>query len=390
MTKGSEPEEYDALIVGVGASGSVFCKELAKAGLEVLALDAGPYLKSIGPTGRLLTPNPNFRDSNDEVKYSLRRALMWNEPETWRSMANEDAVLTTPGLRHRCVGGPLVYAGQALRFHESDFREKSESGAPKGTGVEDWPISYADLEPYYEKAEFELGVSGKKGADPFEAPRKNEFPFPPLEEDYNSALFSETCERLGYHPAPTPLAILPRDHNGRGACNYCGNCQPYPCYVNAKASPLITIIPQAEKTGLCHIRPFCYVTEVVVNRDGDAKGVKYLDKGGRRREARGKIVILCNLGAYVARLLLLSKSQIYPKGIGNNYDQVGKYIMGFGVCDVFGSFDHQLIHSERTGPLSIEHICDFDEDRPKNLHGQDFIRGGCIHPGSAPLQGPIS
>ena len=154
----------------------------------------------------------------------------------------------------------MHFTANYWRFHEIDFVEASRHGPISGTGFADWPITYADLEPYYTKAEWELGVSGVPG--PFDAPRSRPYPMPPLPVKSSGVLFERGCKKLGLHSQPTPLAILSQRYHDREPCHHCGFCLAFGCEFGAKSSTLATVIPMAEATGHCEIRPNSYVRGV--------------------------------------------------------------------------------------------------------------------------------
>ena len=156
-------------------------------------------------------------------------------------------------------GASLHYTANFWRFHEIDFIERSVLGAIAGTGFADWPITYADLEPYYTKVEWEIGVSGLAGASPFDPPRTKPYPMPPLPVKSSGVLFERGARKLGLHPFPAPMAINSQPYRGRPACVHCGFCHGFACEVGAKASTLTTVIPEAEATGRCEVRPDSYV-----------------------------------------------------------------------------------------------------------------------------------
>jgi hypothetical protein len=159
-----------------------------------------------------------------------------------------------------CVGGGTVhYTASQWRFHEIDFVERSRWGSIEGTGFADWPLTYAELEPYYVKAEYELGVSGLASASPFDPPRSKPFPLPALPIKSTGVLFDRGCKKMGFHPVPIPAAILSQPYQGRKACNHCGFCEWFGCDRGAKSSTLATVIPAAEATGRCEIRSSSYV-----------------------------------------------------------------------------------------------------------------------------------
>ena len=146
-----------------------------------------------------------------------------------------------------------------------------------GTGFADWPISYQELEPYYTKVEWEVGVSGLAGASPFDPPRSKPYPMPPLPVKSSGVLFERGARKLGLHPFPAPMAIVSQPFRGRPACVNCGFCMGFGCEVRAKSSTLYTMIPEAEATGRCEIRAESYVFRVETNARGRATGVHYFD-----------------------------------------------------------------------------------------------------------------
>ena len=192
------------------------------------------------------------------------------QPHTYRSSDSETAKVPNQKFIQygRQVGGGSVhFTANYWRLWESDFHQKSKFGSVPGAALADWPISYADLEPYYTKAEEELGVSGLAGANPFEAWRSKPYPLPPLPVKSSGVLFERATRKLGLHPFPAPMAILSQPYRGRGACLHCGFCEYFGCEVRAKSSTLATVIPIAEKTGRCEIRPDSYTRKIEIELD---------------------------------------------------------------------------------------------------------------------------
>jgi choline dehydrogenase-like flavoprotein len=323
-------DEVDFVIVGSGAAGGVLAKELSTNGFRVVVLEQGPYLRET-----------DF--SHDEIKVFLEHELTNNpkrQPHTFRATPQEKAKEQLSVLYGRCVGGSSVhFTANFWRLHEIDFIEHSKIGDIPGTTFTDWPIRYADLEPYYTKVEWEVGVSGLAGASPFDPWRSKPYPMPPLPVKGSGVIFERAAKKLGYHPFPAPMAILSQPRAGRSACVACGFCLGFGCEVGAKSSSLASMIPVAEKSGRCEIRPNSYVHKIEVDEKGRATGAVYFDAKGVAHLQKAKAVVLAANGAETPRLLLLSHSKQFPNGLANSSGMVGKNLMvntgaiGFGVYD---------------------------------------------------------
>jgi gluconate 2-dehydrogenase alpha chain len=378
--------ETDACVIGLGAAGGIIAAELAKAGLAVVGLEAGPFFKR--------EEFENQSDAHDELAYVRQGKLRWNEPEVL--IYNNQPSLTFPVIaRNIGVGGPLHWSCFSYRFHESDFRVKTRNGAPRGSSVEDWPITYDDLEPYYERAEYEFGVAGQTDSNPFSAPRSRPFPLPPLTRQLAGQVFADTAKRLGYHPFPIPAAITTLPNYGgkayRQTCNYCGKCTYYGCEQHAKGSNLVVTLPEALATGLLDVRANCTAAEIRVDETGRAKSVIYFDGDGKAYEQPARLVVTSNNAAYVAHLLLLSKSDRFPRGLANSSGLVGKNLMFHASVFGYGIFEDREMYAIN-GPQATVAFDDLNEDRPRQSHGQKFIRGGVIS-GGLPLAftgGPLA
>ena len=241
----------DVVIVGVGAAGGIIAAELAKAGMKVVGLERGPKLSTA-----------NFQ-SLDELRYFQRQETRPNvkkQPVTWRPNGTARATPIAGQNNGNQVGGGTVHYGTlSWRFHEDDFKVRTSTteryGAkaiPEASSVIDWPIAYRDLEPFYDRAEREVGISGRAGnlqgkkiagGNVFEAPRQRDYPMPPLELDQAGMLFEEGAKKLGYHPFPSPRAINSQPYGDRPACTYCTFCQAFGCFVGAKGSINLTKVP---------------------------------------------------------------------------------------------------------------------------------------------------
>jgi choline dehydrogenase-like flavoprotein len=356
-------EAVDFLVVGAGAAGGVMAKELSAAGFSVVVLEQGPYLRE-----------KDFR--HDEIGNLFLHALINDpkrQPNTFRKTEAETARRQWAVFYGKQVGGGTVhFTANYWRFHESDFIERSRFGGISGTGFDDWPITYNDLEPYYTKAEQEVGVSGLGGANPFEAWRSKDYPTPPLPVKSSGVIFERACKKLGLHPFPAPMAILSRPHRGRAACTHCGFCMSYGCEVGAKSSSLAALFPAAERTGRCEIRPESYARKIEVAKNGRAAGVIYFDARGREIFQRSKAVVVCANGAETPRLLLMSKSNRFPQGLANSSGLVGKYLMFDTTAGCLGLFEHPLNEFKSVQVTRLIH--DYYEADPK----RGFYGGGGI------------
>jgi len=326
-------DAVDFLVIGAGAAGGVVAKELSTAGFRVVVLEQGPYLTE-----------KDYR--HDEIRYTYQAGLTNDtklQPITYRKNESEQAKPVKAIMYGRQVGGGSVhFTANYWRFHESDFEERSQFGDVPGAALADWPIKYADLEPYYTKAEYDLGISGLGGANPFEGPRSKPYPLPPMPVKSSGVLFERATKKLGLHPYPAPMAILSQPYQGRAGCVHCGFCEYFGCEVRAKSSALVSVIPVAEKTGRCEIRPNSYVRKIETDAQGRATGAVYFDANKREIFQRAKAVVVCANGAETARLLLLSKSKRFPHGLANSSGLVGKHLMWDNGGLAMGLFEHPL------------------------------------------------
>src|SRR6476469_2389682 len=261
-------DAVDFLVIGAGAAGGVIAKELSVAGFRVVVLEQGPW----------------FRESDfkhDEVGAMYRSALTNDykkQPNVFRKTAGETAKQQPAVEYGRMVGGGSVhFTANYWRFHPEDFVERTRYGSVPGAALEDWPIRYADLEPYYSMAEWELGVSGIAGANPFDPPRSRPYPLPPLPIKPSGVLLEVGARKLGWHAAPAPMAVISKPYRGRTACQHCGFCETFGCEWKAKSSTLATMIPEAERTGRCELRPNSYVRRIQTDSRGRVTGVVYFD-----------------------------------------------------------------------------------------------------------------
>ncbi len=326
-------DAVDFVVVGAGAAGGVMAKELATAGFRVVVLEQGPWRHE-----------KDF--AHDEVDVMYRSGLtndFKKQPNTFRKTPAEAAKIQPAVEYGRMVGGGSVhFTSNYWRFHPEDFHERSMLGAIPGADLRDWPITYDELEPFYTKAEWDLGVSGLGGSNPFDGPRSKPYPLPPMPVKSAGVLFERAAKKLGLHPFPAPVAVLSQPYRGRAACVHCGFCESFGCEVGAKSSTLAALIPAAVKTGKCEIRPNSYVRKIDVGKDGRVRGAIYFDASGREVFQRAKAVVVSANGAETPRLLLMSKSAAFPQGLANSSGTVGKYLMLDNSPFGYGLFDHPL------------------------------------------------
>ena len=285
LARYQESEEVDFVIIGSGAAGGVMARELSEAGFRVVVLEQGPYLRP-------------EQFVHDEYSVWFKGGLVGNTqdfPSTFRPSDAEEAQVPAGGfgalVYARMVGGASChFTGNFWRFRPVDFVEGTLTGGIEGTGLEDWPINYEELEPYYSKVEWDIGVSGAPA--PGDPPRSRPYPVPPLPVKSSGVLLEEGARALGWTPQPAPMAILSEAHNGRPSCIQCGWCMGFGCEVNAKSSTLASMIPLAEATGRCEIRPLSTVYKIETDARGRARGVLYFDETGASHEQRARAVVL--------------------------------------------------------------------------------------------------
>lgn len=231
-----------------------------------------------------------YEDHDHDEIFSQRTPLLGNAygPDNRSprvlvdSNGNERIVLPNDGgygNNAACVGsGTVSYGAMAWRFMEEDFKMKSTYGHVEGTTLEDWPISYNDLESCYEKAEWEIGVSGDDSQNPFAPPRKKLYPMPAFEHNKEAQILEAAAKRLGYHPFPIPMLRNSISYNGRPRCYRIRTCVGFACPVNAKGGTHNTVIPTALSTGNCELRINCMVDEILVDNNGKVIGESYFDE----------------------------------------------------------------------------------------------------------------
>jgi choline dehydrogenase-like flavoprotein len=367
-------EPVDFVVVGSGAAGGVVARELAVAGLNVVLLEQGPHRSAADFT-------------HDELGVRFNNELLGGvgNVQTYRRTPADTAQVQTsppPASYAQGVGGASVhFTGNFWRLRPNDFKEKSLLGAIAGTGFDDWPISYTELEPYYTRVDWEIGVSGVPG--PFDPPRSKPYPLPPLPVKSSGILLEAGANKLGLHAQPAPLAILSQPYNGRSGCVHCGFCMGFGCEAGAKSSTLETMIPQALATGRCELRARCAVHRIETGKDGRVTEVQYWDEKGRAQAQRARAVVLCANGAETPRLLMMSSSPRFPQGLANANGRVGKGLMFNSHSASFGIFEEPLNEYKSVQVSRI--ILDFyDTDARRGCYGGGGIDARPFH-GATPM-----
>ena len=330
MARKPKPEKVDVCIIGAGASGATAAKVLTENGVNVVALEKGPYRKKESFGG-------------DELA-NVNRYNLWPDPilnpRTYRESNDEEPreELFCP-VPQMVGGGTVHWQGWLPRLTENDFRLKSVAGEVPGTTLVDWPISYEDLEPYYTKVEWAFGVSGQAGANKYESPRSKGYPTPPMPTTNYARKFHEGCNELGYDSFPTPMAALSEPYDGRPATALSAFAQQHGDPTGTRSSALSVWVPQALATGRYDLRPDCYVHEITTDERGRAKSAVYQDADGDFVEQEADVFMLGCGAVESARLLLLSRSGRFPNGLANGSDLVGRnatfheYSAAVGVYD---------------------------------------------------------
>lgn len=368
-------KRVNAVVVGAGAAGGIVAKELATAGLSVVLLERG----------RWYTANDCRKDDLRNQRTTVLGNAFGPEdeghPRVWVNPAGQaTTVLPSEGSYQNnaaCVGGgTLSYGAMAWRFLPQDFRMRSAYGAPAGSSLEDWPIGYDDLEAFYEKAEYEIGVSGDYSGTTLHSPRRRPLPMPPLPPNREFTILEPAAKRLGLHPFHLPMLRNSVPYNGRGPCMRCRWCVGFACEVDAKNGSQNTVIPTALATGNCELRTQCMAKEILTDDRGRARGVAYFDERGRLQEQLADIVVVSACAIESARLLLQSKSRLFPQGLGNRYDQVGRNLQGHHYTGAVGFFENETY--DDVGPGASIGVMDYNHGTPGlcggGLLANEFIR----------------
>ncbi|MBX3587035.1 MAG: GMC family oxidoreductase [Ramlibacter sp.] len=399
----------DAVLVGFGWTGAIMGMELTAAGLKVLALERGE--------NRDTNPDFAYPRNTDELSYGIRGKLFQNLARETVTVRHTPADVAVPYrqlgsfLPGDGVGGAGVHwNGHQWRPLPDDLRIRSRTieryGAkfiPEGMHLQDWGVTYEELEPHFDQFEKVCGTSGKagnlrgqiqQGGNPFEGARSSDYPLPPLASVNSALVFEKAARELGYHPFPQAAANASRPYtNPHGAqlgpCNFCGFCERFGCYNYAKASPQTTLLPTLMHRSNFELRTRSHVLRVNMAADGKrATGVTYIDAQGNEVEQPADLVVLCAYQLHNVRLLMLSS-------IGQRYDPAtGKGVVGRNYAYQLGG--GAALFFDKTQPMnpfvgagaSGSVIDDFDGDNFD--HGPLGFVGGasinCINTGGRPIQ----
>jgi gluconate 2-dehydrogenase alpha chain len=324
----------DVAIIGLGWTGAILAHELTDQGLDVVAIERGPW--------RDTATAFNIGYAPDELRYAVRLDLFQRPASDTLTFRNNDSQTALPirqfgsFIPGNGVGGAGIHwNGQTWRFQPTDFRIRSHlterygaNFVPPELSLQDWGITYEEMEPFYDQFEYLAGISGKagnikgaiqQGGNPFEGPRARDYPLPPMKMTYAPTLFAEAAHSLGYHPFPSPSANLSAAYTNplgvnMGQCTYCGFCERFGCANYSKSSPQTAVLPVLMRKSNFEARTECEVLKVNLDASGKhATGVTYVDSSGAEWEQPAGIVLVCAFSFHNVRMLLIS-------GIGKRYD----------------------------------------------------------------------
>lgn len=389
-------DAVDIVTIGAGLTAAILASRiLPSTGHTMVSIEQGPAQWTY----------PDFAHNHDALRYGQYFAMMQNlstSTVSWRPRVGAPAL---PMRRYGAftlgsgLGGATAHwAGVSYRFLPTDFRIRSHyeekygpDSIPEEMTIQDWPVGYDDLEPYYDAFEYDAGVSGQAGnldgvilpgGNPFEGPRSRPYPLPPLAmRAFGHEVFRAATE-IGLHPFPVPSALLSQGYtdpfgNVRAACLYCGFCQQYGCEVGAKASPQTTWLPPALATDRYDIRTGCRVLGIETADNGRATGVTYVDQDGNEHFQPAELVIASAFTIENVRSLLLARSRAHPDGIGNDRGLVGRnYTFHPSHTSVTGLWESRKFQFFMGNTCTIPHIYDYNGDVFERPAGDEFFVGG--------------
>ena len=345
-------EKVDVVIVGAGASGSVYAAVMAKQGKKVVVLEQGPDwqlsdLISSDIWGRRVKPagGPFTLEGRNPVSYGFQGG--WG------------------------VGGAaLHYFANFPRLLPNDFKIKSEHGR-----AQDWPISYQDVAPYYDKVARDVGVSGDAKAEEIWRPAGEPYPMPPMKTFRNGQVWLKGFEAVGIRMVPAAVGMNSTDYKGRPACIYDGWCH-VGCPIGALANPLVTYLADAKKAG-AEVRPSSTVTRVLTNSQGTrVTSVEYYDQKKERQVQEASVVVLAAWAAQNPRMLLNSATDKHAKGLANSNGLVGKYMMTHFSSGTFAIFDEDVENHMGTTGAQYMSYDRYGKTSHKEGFGSSFIIAG--------------
>ena len=369
---GAIRDRYDAIVIGSGAGGGTAAMVLADAGYSVLVVERGslPSSQSLwsdhlhsrrvdltldARSGPPSSGNPRLVERVDGATDTV-----WPWDARWGNNA------MTVG------GGTRVYGAQAWRLAPRDFRMASTYGVPDGSSLSDWPIAYEDLEPWYSLAEWELGVSGSSGGDPWQGKRSRGYPMDALPLNRSGAVLGEGARRLGIGTSRVGMLVNSIPYGGRPACKRCSACIGFDCPIGAKAGSHNTVLDRAIATGRCVLTAETRATRIATDSRGSVTGVVLAGRwDGRlwKKEVTAGVVVVAAGAVETARLLLASPSDREPNGLGNTTDQVGRHLQGHVYAGAIGVFPEEI--QDDLGPGVSIATADY-------RHGNPGIVGGGI------------
>jgi choline dehydrogenase-like flavoprotein len=368
---------YDVVIVGAGAGGGVAARVLSDAGARVLLLERGRFL-SYANVGREHLAHHRFpvygHNTGPEDPTEPRVVARAGEGER---VVKPPFAIEWQNNAMTVGGGTRVYQGMAWRFQPDDFRMASRYGVPEGSSLADWPLTYDDLEPYYTRAEWELGVCGDGRAHRMQGHRSAAYPMRPLPDNLEAAVLRNGAGALGLTTGPVPMLLNSEPRDGRADCVRCGECVGFACPTDAKNGTHNTVIPLAIATGSCTLTTRARAERVLVDGAGRATGVAVVDLvSGARREISAGAVVLSAGAIETARLLLASATDAHPSGLGNRTGHVGRHLQGHLYVGAFGLFDEPV--QDCYGPGVSIATADFTHDIGGAGIGGGVLANECV------------